>query len=322
MTKKKLLSGIQPTGQLHIGNYFGAMRQFVDFQEEYDSNIFIADYHALTTVQNKEELSQNILNVAIDYLAIGLDPKQVTLYQQSHVPQVTELAWIFDTLITVPYLSRAHSYKDKVAKGIEPTVGLFNYPVLMAADILVMKPDVVPVGQDQKQHVEMARDIAEKFTNAYGELFPAPKELILESVAIVPGVDGQKMSKSYGNTIPLFATEEEIEKGVMSIPTDSKGVDEPKQPDGDTVFEMHKLFSQHEIDELREGYEKGGLSYSESKKKLIENMNTFIEPMREKRAEIAKDPDAVRAILEKGGEKARAEAEEVMQKVREMIGLR
>jgi tryptophanyl-tRNA synthetase len=320
--RKKLVSGIQPTGQLHIGNYFGALRQFVELQDKYESKIFIADYHALTTIQNKELLQKNILNVATDYLALGLDPEKTTLYQQSQVPQVTELTWIFDTLVTVPYLSRAHSYKDKVAKGIEATVGLFNYPVLMASDILITNPDVVPVGQDQKQHIEMARDIAEKFNAIYGSLFNLPKELVLEDVATIPGIDGQKMSKSYGNTIPLFATEVEIETAVMSIPTDSKGVAEPKQPEGDTVFEMHKLFSTHELDEIRDGYEKGGLSYVDSKKKLIRNMNTLIEPLREKRVTISKDLDFVRYVLSKGSEKARLDAEKMMQQVREMTGLR
>ena len=244
--KKILLSGVKPTGRVHIGNYFGAMKQFVEMQNEHESYVFIADYHAITTVQDKEQMKQGIIDVALDYLAIGLDPKKVVLFKQSDVPQVHELNWIFNCITTMPYLMRAHAYKDAEAKNKEINVGLFDYPLLMAADILIQDADVVPVGQDQKQHVEYARDTAQKFNNIFCEgksadgIFKLPEPLILESVETVPGTDGRKMSKSYGNVIPLFATNEEIKKAVMSIPTDSKGVDEPKDPDTNHIFNIHK----------------------------------------------------------------------------------
>ena len=247
-SKKILLSGIQPSGVLHIGNYFGAMKQFVLLEEEFDTYISIVNYHALTSNTPQSLLIESTKNAILDHLAIGLNPESIFL--QSDIPEVTELAWIFNNLITVPYLSRAVAYKEKVDKGLEATVGLFDYPVLMAADILIMDADVVPVGQDQKQHVEIARDIAEKFNNRYGELFTLPKPRILKEVAVVPGIDGQKMSKSYGNTIPLFAEDDEIERLVMRIVTDSKGEKEEKDPDKDTVFALHALFSADEIDEI------------------------------------------------------------------------
>ena len=232
--RKILLSGVKPTGRVHIGNYFGAMKQFVEMQNDFESYIFIADYHAVTTVQSKEELSKGIVDVALDYLAIGLDPKKVVLFKQSDVPAVHELTWIFNCITTMPYLMRAHAYKDAEAKNKEINVGVFDYPILMASDILLQDADVVPVGQDQKQHVEYARDTAQKFNNVFGagkEIFKLPEPLILKSVETVPGTDGKKMSKSYGNVIPLFATYEEIKKAVMSIPTDSKGVEESKNPE-------------------------------------------------------------------------------------------
>ncbi len=231
---------------MHIGNYFGAMKQFVDLQNEYDCHIFIADYHAITTVQDKEKLTQGIIDVALDYLAIGLDPKKVTLFKQSDIPQVAELAWIFNCITTVPYLMRAHAFKDAEAKNKEVSVGLFDYPILMASDILIQDADVVPVGQDQKQHVEYARDTAQKFNRVFGDTFKIPEPYIIETVETIPGTDGRKMSKSYGNVIPLFATDEEIKKAVMSIPTDSKGVAEPKNPYESNLFLIHKLFLQDE----------------------------------------------------------------------------
>ena len=256
--KQILLSGVKPTGRPHIGNYFGAMRQFVELQNEYESFIFIPDYHGLNTVQNAKEMSDNILGVAMDFLAIGLDPKKVTLFKQSDITEHTELAWIFNTITTMPYLMRAHAYKDAEAKNKEISVGTFDYPVLMAADILMYDTDIVPVGQDQKQHVEIARDIAQKFNSTFGETFKLPKELIMESVKVVPGIDGRKMSKSYHNTIPLFATDEEIKKAVMSIPTDSRGVDEPKDIENDKVLALHKLFTVgDELNNVNEKYLKG-----------------------------------------------------------------
>ncbi|MBP9771807.1 MAG: tryptophan--tRNA ligase [Candidatus Pacebacteria bacterium] len=313
MSKKTLVSGIQPSGALHIGNYFGAMKQFVDLQDVHDEYLFVANYHALTTVKDPQALAEKTLDVAIDYLAIGLDPKKVTLYIQSDMPQVTELTWIFNTLVTVPYMERAHAFKDKTTKGIEPTMGLFDYPVLMASDILLPGADIVSVGQDQKQHVEYSRDIAQKFNNAFGETFKLPEYLILEHAAVVPGTDGQKMSKSYGNTIPLFATRDEITKAVMSIVTDSSG-DIPVN-----VYNIHKFFRTES--ELNDLYEANKGSYKTLKEALIEDIDAFIAPIRERRAEIAKDKDAVIAMLKENGEKVRARAEKVMEDVRRKTGL-
>jgi tryptophanyl-tRNA synthetase len=322
MKKKILLSGITPSGRPHVGNYFGAMKQFVDYQNNYNSFIFISDYHALITIQNKDQLQENIVDVLMDYLAIGIDPEKVLIYKQSDIPAHTELTWIFNCLTTVPYLERAHAFKDKQAKGIEPTVGLFDYPLLMAADILLYDADVVPVGQDQKQHLEIARDMARKFNTTFGDTFKEPQEMILDAVKIVPGTDGQKMSKSYNNTIPLFATDEEIKKSVMSIPTDSKGIDEPKNVEEDKVFALHKLFTEGpEFEHVLDKYTNGGMSYKESKEILIKNISAFIAPLREKREEIAKHPHKVLEILKEGGKKARAIAEKKMEEVREKVGV-
>ncbi len=320
--RKILISGVKPTGKVHIANYFGAMKQFVDLQNEYDCSIFIADYHAMTTVQNKEELKQNIIDIALDYLAIGLDPKKVTLFKQSDIPQVAELAWIFNCITTVPYLERAHAYKDALANNKEPSVGLFDYPILMAADILIQDADVVPVGQDQKQHVEYARDTAQKFNNKYGETFKMPTPMIIADVEKVLGTDGRKMSKSYNNTISLFATDEEIKKAVMSIPTDSKGVDEPKNPDESILFSIHKLFLDKEGDfQLRMKYEKGGMGYKEAKENLIAVISDFIKPLREKRKMLEDDMDTVLEILQEGGKRAQMRIEKKMKEVREKVGV-
>lgn len=313
MSKKVALTGVKPTGRPHIGNYFGAIKPAVLLQEDYDLNIFVANYHALTTTRDAEALKKDTVEVFIDYLAAGIDPEKATLYIQSDVPEVTELTWIFNNLVTVPYLERAHAYKDAVAKGAEANAGLFDYPVLMAADILLPQADVVPVGQDQKQHVEYARDIAQKFNNAYGETFKIPEPLILENVAIVPGTDGQKMSKSYNNTIPLFATRDEIEKAVMSIVTDSSG-DFPTN-----VFAIHKLFRDEK--ELNALYEEKKGSYKALKEALIEDIDAALAPMRSRRQEIASDMDAVKALMEKGAAKARTRAEEIMKLVREKVGI-
>lgn len=318
--KKILVSGIKPTGRPHIGNYLGAMRQFTLLQEEYDSRIFIANLHALTGTKDRDLLNTQTLDIAIDYLAIGLDPEKVTLFKQSDIPEVTELAWIFNTITTIPYLQRAHAYKDAVNKGDEINVGTFDYPILMAADILIQDADIVPVGLDQKQHIEIARDTAEKFNSTFGETFKLPEELINKDTEVVPGIDGKKMSKSYGNTIPLFAREEEIEKAVMSIPTDSKEVDEPKETEGDTLYTLHSLFTKN-MDKINEGYEKGGLSYKESKDILIESINDMISPLREKRFEIEKDLDMVEDVLHKGGVKVKEEVIRKMEIVRKKVGI-
>lgn len=319
---KILLSGVKPTGKPHVGNYLGAMKQFVDLQADYESYVFIADLHALTSVQNCKEMQSNILDVALDYLAIGLDPKKVHLYKQSDVPQVAELAWIFNCITTMPYLMRAHAFKDAEAKSKEINVGVFDYPLLMAADILIQDADVVPVGLDQKQHLEIAKDTGEKFNRIFGETFKLPEPIIIETLKTIPGTDGQKMSKSYKNTIPLFATDTEIKQAVMGIPTDSKGVEEAKDPETDRVFALHKFFTEGPaFEDLRERYEAGGIGYKESKEILIQNIIKFVSPLRDKRAELEKDLNYVRDVLRDGGKKARERAEEKMVDVRSKIGV-
>ena len=310
---KTLVSGVKPTGRPHIGNYFGAMKQFVDLQNEYDTRIFVANMHALTGIENGGELKQDSIDVVLDYLAIGLDPEKTTLYFQSDVPHVTELAWIFECITTMPYLMRAHAFKDAEAKNKDINVGTFNYPMLMAADILAADGDVVPVGRDQKQHIEYAREAAAKFNNAFGQTFKEPQELILENVGVVPGTDGKKMSKSYGNTIPLFATDGEIEKAVMSIVTDS-GSDIPQN-----VYAIHALIrDKASLDALYT--EKKG-KYKELKDALIADLKVFIGPMRERRKEWEAKPDEVKKILTEGGLKMRKIVHEKMNEVREKVGL-
>ncbi len=313
MSKKILLSGVKPTGRPHIGNYFGAMKQFVDLQNDHRCYFMIADYHALNTIQNREEMNENILGVALDYLAIGLDPEKAVIFKQSDVPEHTELTTVFGPLITMPYLMRAHAFKDAEAKNKEVNIGTFTYPILMASDILLYDTDVVPVGQDQKQHIEIARDIAQKFNNAYGETFKLPEELIMEEVAVVPGTDGQKMSKSYKNTIPLFASDEEIEKCVMGIVTDSSG-ETPVN-----VYALHSLFRTKP--ELNRLYEEHKGKYKVLKEALIADIKAFIAPMRARREELAKNIDKVKEILLIGGKKARSVASEKMKDVREKIGV-
>lgn len=313
MLHKRLLSGIQPSGRLHIGNYFGALKQFVDLQDKYECYFMIADYHALHSVNSREELRENILNTAIDYLAIGLDPAKVTIFQQSQVSEHTELAWIFDTITSMPYLMRAHAFKDAEAKNKDISVGTFNYPMLMASDILLYDPEIVPVGQDQKQHIEITRDTAGKFNSTYTELFKLPEALIIENVAIVPGIDGRKMSKSYGNTIELFATREEIEKAVMSIVTDSE-TDVPTN-----VYAIHKLFKSES--ELKSLYEENKGKYKILKEALIEDIDVFISPIRQRREELLNDKKAIIKILNDGSAIAKVLAEEKMVKVRNAVGV-
>lgn len=317
-TQKRLISGVKPTGRPHIGNYFGAMKQFVDLQDKYETFVFIADLHALNFIQDQKEMQRLSHDLILDYLGIGLDSEKVLLFKQSSVPAHTQLTWIFDTLVTVPFMMRAHAYKDAVAKDVEPGMGLFNYPVLMAADILLYDADVVPVGKDQKQHIEYARDIAGKFNHQYGEHFKLPNELILEDVAIVPGTDGQKMSKSYGNTIPLFGTDEEITKAVMSIATDSRGKDEEKNPDDLILYQIHKLFNNS--DELKAQYTQG-LGYGDAKKLLIQDIITFVTPMRERRKKYEDNPKLVQQILVSGAMKANDIAMKKIFDVYEAVGL-
>lgn len=320
-TKKILLSGIKPTNHVHIGNYFGAMKQFVDLQGEYENYVFIADYHALNQLKNPDQLRAYTESLILDYLAIGLDPNRTVLFKQSEAPQVCELQWIFNCLLPMPYLERAHAYKDAVAKRKEINMGLFCYPVLMAADILIYDADLVPVGEDQKQHLEMASELANKFNNAYSPLFKEPKAHIMQETSI-KGIDGEKMSKSRNNTIELFEPVESLRKKIMSIKTDSKGVEDKKHSEEDNVFAYHKLFSKHMLDEIRDRYEQGGIGYKESKEILLQNILDYTAPFRAKRAELEKDPDYVSGVLAEGAKKARAKAELKMEQVRAMIGIK
>jgi len=311
MSPKRLFTGLQPSGTLHIGNYLGALKQTVELLKDADGLVMIADYHALTTLKDTEGLRKNIPDVVRDYVAVGVDPKKAIIFQQSSVSQHTELAWIFGCLVTVPFLMQAHAYKDKVAKGLDANAGLFTYPMLMAADILLYDTDIVPVGADQRQHVEYAREAAAKFNAAYGTTFKEPQEKILDTVAVVPGTDGQKMSKSYGNTIPLFGSKDEIQKAVMSIVTDSAG-DIPAN-----VYNIHHLFKSEQ--ELAPLYEANKGKYKASKDALADDIEAVVGPMREKRASLT-DAD-VKAILSDGGDRAREQAEKKMTDVRKKVGV-
>ncbi len=311
MAKKRLLTGLQPSGSLHIGNYFGALKPFVDLYQDYESFLMVVDYHALTSLKNPAVLRQNIIDVVKDYLAAGVDPKKATIFKQSDVSEHTELAWIFECLVTVPFLSQSHAYKDKMAKGLEANAGLFNYPMLMAADILLYDTDIVPVGEDQRQHVEFAREAAAKFNNAFGATFKEPAERIVKGVGLVPGTDGAKMSKSYKNTVPLFSTKDEIKTAVMSIVTDSSG----ETPTN--VHAIHALFRDSaSLDALYE--EKKG-KYKDLKEALIEDIDAALSPMRERRAHITDDD--VRAVLKAGAERAKEVAGAKMTDVRKKIGV-
>ncbi len=319
----RILSGFQPSGTLHLGNYFGAMQPNLEFQKLGESFLFIADYHALTTSPEPEALRQRVFDVALDFLACGLDAEHTVFFRQSDVPQVTELMWILNTITTVGFLERAHSYKDKIAKGFMPNAGLFTYPVLMAADILLYQSDLVPVGKDQKQHLEITRDLAIRFNERYGEIFTVPDGHIAENVAVIPGLDGQKMSKSYNNTIPLFGAPKAIRKLVMSIVTDSKGLEDVKDPDTCNVAKLYKLIaSSEQYDDLCANYRVGNYGYGHAKQALFEAIEAYFGPMRAKREEFAKDPGEVWNILNKGAAKARAVADETMEKVRKAVGLR
>lgn len=325
--KKVLVSGIKPTGVLHIGNYFGAMRQNIELgnNDEYESYVFIADYHALTSMRGDrtEKLKSSSFNLACAYLALGLDTSKVSLFKQSSVPEVTELTCIFNNVVTVPYLMRAHAFKDHEAKNKEVNVGLFEYPILMASDILIYHADIVPVGSDQKQHIEYARDIAGYFNRGWNaEYFKEPKELILETVATIPGIDGRKMSKSYENIIPLFGSDEEITKAVMAIVTDSKRPEEHKNADENTIFNIHKLFLDGAaIEQLRARFEQGGYGYKEAKESCRDAIIAFIAPRREKYDYYQAHPEEVEKILAEGGAKAKQRAEETMYTVRRLVGL-
>ena len=318
----RILSGIQPSGVLHIGNYFGMMRPGIALQAEGEAFYFIADYHALTSLRNPKALRENSRRVALDFLACGLDPERAALFRQSDVPQVTELAWILATVAPMGLLERAHSYKDKVARGMTASAGLFNYPVLMAADILIYDSDIVPVGKDQKQHIEITRDLAAKINETYGEIFKLPEPRIQAATEVVPGIDGQKMSKSYHNNIDIFGDETETRKRVMSIVTDSTPVEAPKDPARSTVFQLYSLFaSKNEIAEVRESFRKGGTGYGDFKKQLFEKLWEYFAPMRKRRAEILADKSYIDNVLTRGAERANEVANQVMQRVRAAVGL-
>ena len=318
----RILSGIQPTGILHIGNYFGMMRPAIALQAEGEAFYFIADYHALTTIDNPATLRTNSRRIALDFLACGLDPDRGALFRQSDVPQVAELAWVLSTVTPKALLERAHSYKDKVARGLPASAGLFTYPVLMAADILIYDSDLVPVGKDQKQHLEMTRDIAQKFNETFEGGFKLPEPYIQPATETVPGVDGQKMSKSYGNTIDIFGDEKEMRKQVMSIVTDSSPVEAPKDPGNSTILHLYSLFaSKEEIDAMRDSFQRGGTGYGDFKKELLEKLWEYFGPMRKRRAEILADPDYIDTVLARGAERANLVANKVMARVRAAVGL-
>jgi tryptophanyl-tRNA synthetase len=350
-SRKRILSGVQPSGKLHLGNYFGAIQQHIALQDEGEAFYFIADYHALTTLKEaeareadaaqkaghktwksaRELLAESVRDVALDYLALGLYPDKATFYRQSDVPEVTELAWILSTVTGMGLLERATSYKDKVAKGITPTVGLFTYPVLMAADILIVRSHLVPVGKDQVQHLEMTRDMAGYFNQAYGEVFPEPRERH-GVAAVVPGTDGQKMSKSYGNTIDIFAEGKELKKSVMGIVTDSTPAEAPKTPDGNNVFELYRLFATSaELERMADLFRDPTLDadarkgrpfgYGDAKQMLLAKIDAKFGPARERRKHLAADPARVEAVLRDGARKARVEARKTMELVRAAVGM-
>jgi tryptophanyl-tRNA synthetase len=319
----RILSGIQPSGVLHVGNYFGMMKPAIALQDEGEALYFIADYHALTSVRDPDVLRENVRRVAVDFLAAGLDPERAALFKQSDVPQVTELTWILSTVAPMGLLERAHSYKDKLARGLAPMVGLFSYPVLMAADILIYDSDIVPVGKDQKQHIEMTRDLAGKMNEQFGQVFKLPEPRINPETEVVPGLDGQKMSKSYGNNIDIFGDERETRKRVMSIVTDSTPVEAPKDPGKSTIFQLYSLLaSKDEITSMRERFKKGGTGYGDFKKELFDKLWEYFFPMRKRREEILADKLYIDNVLVRGAKRANEVADDVMTRVRAAVGLR
>ena len=318
----RILSGIQPSGKLHLGNYFGMMKPAIELQDEGEAFLFIANYHALTSVSDPEALRQGTLDVALDFLACGLDPERAVFFRQSDVPQVTELTWLLSVITPMGLLERCHSYKDKIAKGLSPNHGLFAYPVLMAADILAYQSDVVPVGRDQKQHVEVTRDIAMKFNNQFGDIFTIPAPSIRDTVAVVPGLDGQKMSKSYDNHIEMFGAEKETRSRIMRIVTDSTSLEDPKDPDSCNVVALYKLVaSEEDVARLAQAYRGGGYGYGDAKKALFEAVWRYFEPFRNRRDELAKDMGFVEGVLQRGADRARAVAAKTLACARRAMGL-
>ena len=319
----RVLSGIQPTGRFHWGNYFGAIRQYIDLQNEEESYYFIANLHALTTVRDKEVLKQNSLDAAMDLLALGLDPEKAILFIQSDVPEVSELCWLLMTGTPLGLLERCHAYKEKKAKGIKADTGLFTYPVLMAADILAYDSDVVPVGEDQVQHIEVTRDLAGSFNHHFGDTFVLPKSKVLSSAARVPGTDGQKVSKSYDNTIEIFGEPKPQRKQIMRMPTDSRPMEDPKDPEGDNLYELYSLFvGDSEREEMAAMYRAGNFGYGTVKKALADAAESYFAEARERRAELSSDMDRVKQILGDGASRARKKAGEVLLRAQKACGLK
>lgn len=320
---KRILSGIQPSGKLHIGNYFGMMKTMIDRMASSDLYVFIVDLHALTSVHDRDRLRQGTLEAAADFLALGLDPERCTFWVQSDLPEVCELTWILSTVTPMGLLERCHSFKDKTAKGLAASHGLFSYPVLMAADILLFQSEIVPVGKDQKQHLEVARDIAIKFNNTFGMTFVVPEPAIDDNLATVPGLDGQKMSKSYGNTIPIFVEEKALRKIVMSVQTDSTPVEEPKNPDNCNLFALLKLFmAPTRLAEIRDLYVNGGAAYGHIKQELFELIRDYFAEARDKKKQLLANPDYLHQVLASGADKARQKAIVTLDLVRDRVGLK
>jgi len=323
MATPRILSGIKPTGDLHLGNFFGMMQPSIAWQERGEAYYFIADYHAVTTVQDPELLRKYTRGVARDFLACGLDPARAVLWRQSDVPEVTELTWLLSCVTPMPMLQNCHAYKAHQDRSETPSHGLFAYPVLMAADILMFDSNVVPVGKDQKQHVEVTRDIASAFNRVFGEVFVIPQPSIVPNVATILGLDGQKMSKSYGNTLAVFEEEKAMRKKVMSIVTDSTPVEAPKDPDKSSIISLYRLVAEESaVKQMEEEFRIGGIGYGDFKKRLFEATWSYFAPMRARRAEIDADPGYIDRILAEGAEKARAVAEKTMKRVREAVGLK
>lgn len=318
----RVLSGIQPSGALHLGNFFGMMEKMINYQEQNDLFCFIANYHAMTSLNDGQALARGTLEAAANFIALGLDPEKSTFWVQSDVPEVQELTWILSNFTPMGLLERCHSYKDKVAQGISPNHGLFAYPVLMTADILLFQSDRVPVGKDQKQHLEVARDIAIRFNNQHGDIFTIPEPEIDDQVATIPGQDGRKMSKSYGNTIDLFQPEKALRKQVMRIVTDPTPVEEAKDPDSCNLFQLFRLFlKQKETEALRQRYQTPGMRYGDVKQELFETVRDFFAPYAEKRQALLENPDELRSILARGADKARDQANKTLREVRKKCGL-
>ncbi len=319
----RVLSGIQPTGRFHFGNYFGAIRQYIDLQEGNEAYYFIANLHALTTIRDPKLLRQLTFDAAVDLLALGLHPERATLFVQSDVPEVSELAWLLMTGTSMGLLERCHAYKDKVAKGLPADAGLFAYPVLMAADILIYDAEIVPVGADQTQHIEVCRDIAASFNHHFGETFVLPKAKVLETAAKVPGVDGEKMSKSYNNTLELFEEPKALRKKIMRITTDSRPMEQPKEPEEDHLYQLYSLFATDaERDEMAALYRRGGFGYGQVKTALADLADRFLAEARERRAELAGRPERIREILGDGASRARKKAAEVLRRAQQACGLK